>query len=77
VEVLSPSNTPSQINRYARLGFEYGTQQFWSVDPETQTIPVRMPDGNEAEYRLGDSIPLPEFMGGGMLHVSDVFEVGA
>jgi Uma2 family endonuclease len=41
VEVLSPSNTASQVNRYARLCLANGAEEFWTVDPDTATLSVR------------------------------------
>lgn len=37
VEVLSPSNTPKEMNRKLREYFSSGTRLVWYIDPETET----------------------------------------
>jgi len=72
IEVLSPSNSASKLNRYARLCLANGTEEFWIVDYDTKTIRMRRKDRTEREYELGEAIALS--FGGGTIAVSDVFE---
>ena len=44
VEVLSPSNTPREIERKRRNYFAGGTRLVWVFDPPTRTVAVYMPD---------------------------------
>jgi Uma2 family endonuclease len=72
IEVLSPSNSASKLNRYARLCLANGAGEFWIVDYDTKTIRVRHKDRTEREYELGESIALT--FGSGALAVSEVFQ---
>jgi Uma2 family endonuclease len=74
VEILSPSNTMSKLNRYARLCLASGSEEFWTVDPETQTVRVRRKDRIEREYEPGETIQLGAFMGNCSVGVSEIFE---
>ena len=72
VEVLSPSNTASKLNRDARLFLANGAEEFWMVDYDNKTIRVRGKDRIEREYELGESIALR--FAAGAIAVSDVFQ---
>lgn len=72
VEVLSPSNSASKLNRYARLCLANGTEEFWIVDYDTKTIRVKRKDRTEREHELGETIALS--VGSGAIAVSDVFQ---
>ncbi|MBC8167311.1 MAG: Uma2 family endonuclease [Bryobacteraceae bacterium] len=41
VEILSPSNSGSSLNRLEKLCLANGSIEFWTVDPETRTIRIR------------------------------------
>jgi Uma2 family endonuclease len=69
VEVLSPSNSASKLNRYVRLCLANGAAEVWIVDPETKTVRVRQRDRTEREYEPGESISF----GAGRVGVADVF----
>jgi Uma2 family endonuclease len=58
IEVLSPSNTVSEINERAALCLENGSLEFWVVDPRRREIKVSTPDGLTRTYKSGDSISL-------------------
>ena len=60
VEVLSPSNTPSKIDRQRIVALSAGTQEFWVVDPERRIVQVTDLAGTKV-YGAGDSIVLPVF----------------
>jgi Uma2 family endonuclease len=72
IEVLSPSNTASEMNDRRQLFFETGCLEFWEVDSNLLQIDVSTPNGITTTYRLGQSIPLPVF-GGGALSVDEIF----
>lgn len=73
VEVLSPSNTPTKVNRQRIIALSAGAEQFWVVDADTQTVQVTDLHGTML-YATGDSIPLTLF-GGGRISVKQVFAV--
>ena len=58
IEVLSPSNTASEMNEKCALCLANGCREFWVVDPRLRQIAVSTPDGLTRTYRAGDSIPL-------------------
>jgi Uma2 family endonuclease len=72
VEVLSPSNTASEILDRESLCLRNGARAFWQVDPQNRLIKVTTADGRSAIFGIGGEIPLEEF-GGGKIAVSDVF----
>jgi len=57
VEVLSPSNTPTKVNRQRIVAMSAGTGVFWVVDPESQTVHVTDLSGTKL-YAAGGVIPL-------------------
>jgi len=72
VEVLSPSNTATEMNDRKMTFFKSGCKEFWLVDPVNRQIDVSTPDGVTTTYRAGLAIPLPLF-GGAALPVDDIF----
>ncbi|HEY1337770.1 MAG TPA: Uma2 family endonuclease [Bryobacteraceae bacterium] len=72
VEILSPSNTVSEILDKEKLCLENGCSEFWLVDGDRRQIKVSTPDGITTTYRSGQEIPLRVF-GGGSLKVDAVF----
>lgn len=65
VEVLSPSNTPTEMNRKLAEYMRYGAGQVWLVDPETRTVAVHtaggLPRFLEGEDALDGGDLLPGF----------------
>jgi Uma2 family endonuclease len=74
VEVLSPSNVPSKVNRQRSVAMSAGTQEFWVVDAEKRTVRVTDRDRTSI-YAAGETIPLPMF--GGSIPVDEVFSYGS
>jgi Uma2 family endonuclease len=58
IEVLSRSNTVSEIAEYCALCLENGSREFWTVDSKRREIKVSTPDGLTRTYKSGDSISL-------------------
>ena len=74
IEVLSPSNTVSEINEKSRLCLEHGSLEFWVVDPQLREIRISTPDGITRTYKSGESLPLA-LAAGQTLAVDSVFAV--
>jgi Uma2 family endonuclease len=70
VEVLSPSNTVSEIFDTEQTCLENGGREFWVVDPVRSQVKVSTPDGHFVTYRIGHAIPL---LFGGTLTVDSIF----
>jgi Uma2 family endonuclease len=61
IEVLSPSNTKTEMREKAALYLSTGAQEFWVVDPKRKTVSVAIRDQEPIAYGVGDSLPLPMF----------------
>lgn len=72
IEVLSPSNTVSEIDDREAMCLENGCQEFWVVDPKRKTVKVSTPDRKTITYIEGDKIPL-SVPAAGELAVSEIF----
>ena len=70
IEVLSPSNTVSEMNAKEQLCLENGTLEFWVIDPERRQVKISTSDGRFTVYKSGQTIAL-RF--GGNLAVDSVF----
>jgi Uma2 family endonuclease len=73
IEVLSPSNTASEICAREKLSLENGAKEFWVVDPDRRQIRVSAPDGRARTWVAGDEMPLALF-GNAKLSVRSVFD---
>ena len=72
IEVLSTSNTISEIRNKKRICLENGTGQFWVVDQHDREIEVSTPDGHTITYKAGQQIPL-FFAPSSLLAVDSIF----
>lgn len=74
IEVLSPSNSASEMLDRERTCSKGGCREFWVVDPELRLVRVSRAEGRGATYEAGDEVPL-EVLGGGGLGVGAIFGV--
>ena len=58
IEVLSPSNTVSEMNDREAMCLENGCLEFWIVNPDRKTVKVSTPDRRSITYLESESIPL-------------------
>lgn len=70
VEVLSPSNTATEMLDKRNVCLENGSRQFWVVDTDHRQGEVSTPDGHTITYKPGQEIPL---FFGGSLAVDSIF----
>ena len=70
IEVLSPSNTASEMLDREQICLENGAREFWVVDPVRLQVKVSTPDGHSVTYKSGREIPL---LFGGTLAVNSIF----
>ncbi len=76
IEVLSPSNSASEMYEREELCLATGCSEFWVVDSERETVRVAKPGGSFAFYHRDQEIPLALF-GGGTLAVNSIFPTTA
>ena len=62
IEVLSPSNTATEMLDKKQICLDNGSLEFWVVDPKRCQVEVTSREGRAATYRSGQQIPL--FFGG-------------
>ncbi len=74
IEVLSPSNTASDLYDRESLCLSNGGLEFWVVDPARRQIKVSTPDRRTVTYTSGEQVPLPLF-GGSSLPVDQILAV--
>jgi Uma2 family endonuclease len=70
IEVLSTSNTASEMLDREQICVENGAREFWAVDPVRLQVKVSTPDGHYVTYKSGQEIPL---LFGGTLAVDSIF----
>jgi Uma2 family endonuclease len=58
VEILSPSNRRSKIEKQRLAAFSGGTREFWVVDPKNRTIEVLVLGKPPRVYAVGEKIPV-------------------
>jgi len=58
IEVLSPSNTASEMRDKRKLCLTNGSVEFWIVDPEQREVELHTRDGRFAIYGPGQQVPL-------------------
>jgi len=73
VEVVSPSETASQIHRRVRQFLAAGSQSVWVVYPDTQTVDVFESTGQHRVMEIGGTLTTPA-LPGFELTVAAIFE---
>jgi Uma2 family endonuclease len=61
IEILSPSNTKSEMQEKAAVCLSTGAHEFWVVDPKRRTVTITARSGESTSWRARESIPLPLF----------------
>jgi len=72
IEVLSPSNTKSQVREYAAVCLANGCEEFWVIDHDHKTLTVTHKDGRSTQYSAGMYVSLGLFEGAN-LPVDSIF----
>ena len=72
IEVLSPSNTSSEMNRRKREAFDGNCLEFWIVDIDVETVEVSTPDGLSRTYNRGQQFAAGP-LGGATISVEAIF----
>ena len=73
VEVLSPSDRKSQVERKTLLWLELGAKAVWNVDPRKRTVEVLRADGHRQLFHETDEL-VDDTVPGFRILVSEIFE---
>ena len=73
IEVLSPSNTKSEMARKRREYFAAGVRLVWEVDLPSRTVAVYQDPRNGTRRDASMSLEAPEILPGFRLAISDLF----
>lgn len=74
VEVLSPSDTSTAMQRKVLDYFGAGAQLVWLIDPGLRTVTVQHPDGSALLLREGDELDGGDVLPGFSMTVAGLFE---
>jgi Uma2 family endonuclease len=74
VEVVSPSESASDLDRKVDLMLTAGSLAVWVVYPEERRVRVFLPDGTSHRRVTDDTLSLPELLPGWELPVARLFE---
>jgi Uma2 family endonuclease len=69
IEVLSPSNTASEMFDRERTCLDGGCKEFWVIDPDRRQIRVSTPDRAPRTYGPGEAVPAFDKL----FQVNDIF----
>lgn len=73
VEVVSPSDTASDMEQKVQEYLRNGTQRVWVVYPDSRRIEVYSPDGTSRGYREDTAIQDEELLPGFSLELREIF----
>jgi Uma2 family endonuclease len=73
IEIQSPSNLRPRLRTKVELYLKNGSFAVWVVYPAKRTVVV-FTESEEAEYRMGESVPLPEVLGEFVIPVEHIFK---
>ena len=74
IEVVSPSESASDLNRKVELLLKAGSLAVWVLYPEQRGVRVFLPSGASFWKGIGDSLSMPELLPGWELPVARLFE---
>jgi Uma2 family endonuclease len=73
VEVLSPTNTPAEMQRKREEYFQAGSTLVWIVDPDKRTVTVYTSPDDSVEHSQGDTLTGGTVLPGFVLPLDDLF----
>jgi Uma2 family endonuclease len=74
VEVISPSESASNVERKIELFLAHGSQIVWVIYPRSRKVRVFPADGSEFQRTVGAELTLPGILDGWSLPVAPLFE---
>ena len=73
VEVLSPSDSKTKVERKTSLWLEFGAKAVWNVNPRKRTVEVVHADGRRTLFHDTDELADDETVPGFRVAVSEIF----
>lgn len=73
VEVLSPSDRPSKVNKKTLLWLSYGAKQVWIVNPKDRTVSVHRSPTNVTTFYGSDYLEAQDLLPGFRLSPDRIF----
>ena len=73
VEVLSPSDRPSKVNKKTLLWLSYGAKQVWVVNPKDHTVRVHRSPTDTTTFSGSDYLEAPDLLPGFRLSLDRIF----
>lgn len=74
VEVLSPTDTMSEVQAKVQDWLDAGTKQVWVADPDKRTVVIYRPQRVMEVFTSGDELRVDDLLPGFTLQVADVFK---
>ncbi len=74
IEVVSPSDTATQLDRKVDQYLKAGAHTVWVVHPDSHQVRIFESDGTTRLVGENDTLTLPELLPGFSLPVRDIFE---
>lgn len=76
VEILSESNTASEMGRKRADYFRSGTRAVWTIDPRAEAAEVHLPDNGSRTLRQGDTLTGDPVLPGFSVTLTNLFTGG-
>ncbi|HEX6284490.1 MAG TPA: Uma2 family endonuclease [Pyrinomonadaceae bacterium] len=73
VEVLSPSDRPSKVNKKTLLWLNYGAKQVWVVNPKDGTVTVHRSPSDAIRFQGSDYLEAQDLLPGFRLSLDRIF----
>jgi Uma2 family endonuclease len=74
IEIVSPSETATMLQRKVELMLASGAQAVWVIYPDSKTVSVHLPNGTAATHSIGDTLTASFLAGDWTLPVASIFE---
>lgn len=74
IEVVSPSERATDLNRKVELLLKAGSLAVWVLYPDQQEVRVFLPSGESFRKGIGDTLSMPELLPGWEVPVARLFE---
>ena len=74
IEIVSPSETATMLQRKVELMLGSGAQAVWVIYPESQTVMVHLPNSTSVTRGLSESLNAPFLAADWTLPVATIFE---